>query len=63
MCFITKFLKTVKGFDAIWIIVDQLTKSAHFLAIWESPLAQKLADVYVQEIVACHGVPDSIVSD
>ena len=56
MCFITKFLKTVKGFDAIWVIVDRLTKSAHFLAIRESSSAEKLVDMYVREIVAHHGV-------
>lgn len=55
--------KTAKGFDAIWVIVDRFTKSAHFLAIWESSSAEKLADVYVRAIVARHGVPISIVSD
>ena len=63
MDFITKLLRTAKGFDAIWVIMERLSKSAHFLAIRESPLAEKLAHVYVHEIVACHGVPASIISD
>ena len=55
MDFITKLLKTAKGFDVIWVIMDQLTKSSHFLAIQESSSAEKLVDVYVREIVAFHG--------
>ena len=47
MDFITEFPKTAKGFDAIWVIVDPLTNSAHFFAIMESSSAEKLADVYV----------------
>ena len=63
MDFITKIPQTAKGFDAIWVIVDRLTKSAHFLAIRESSLAEKLAEIYVHKIVARHGVLVSIVSD
>ena len=63
MDFITKLPRTSKGFHAIWPIVDSLTKSAHFLAIQESSLTDKLANVYVHEIVARHGVLVSIVSD
>ena len=63
MDFITNLPKTARGFDAIWVIVDRLTKSAHFLAIRESSSAEKLADMYVHKIVARHGVPVSIVSD
>lgn len=49
--FITKLSRTSKGFNAIWVIMDLLTKSAHFLALKESSLAKKLADVYVFKIV------------
>ena len=63
MDFFTKFPRTAKGFDAIWVVVDRLTKSAHFLAIWESSSAEKFADIFVREIVARHGVTVSIVSD
>ena len=45
------------------MIVDRLTKSAHFLAISESFSAEKLAKMYVREVVSRHGVPISIVSD
>ena len=51
------------GFDVIWVIVDRLTKSSHFLAIQESSSTEKLHDVYVREIFAQHGVPVSIVFD
>ena len=63
MDFITKLLKTEKNFDAIWVIVDQLTKSAHVLAMRERSSAEQLADVYICEIVSHHGFPISIVSD
>ena len=59
MDFITKLPRMAKGFNAIWVIVDQLTKSAHFLAIWESSSAEKLANMYVCEIVSRHGDPVS----
>ena len=63
MDLITKLPKTPRGFDAIWVIVDRLTKSAHFLPIQESSSAEKLAEIFVREIVRLHGVPVSIVSD
>ena len=63
MDFNTKLSRMARGFDAIWVIVDRLTKSAHFLAIRESLSAEKLAALYVREIVSRHGVPVSIVSD
>ncbi|XP_052627225.1 uncharacterized protein LOC128133734, partial [Lactuca sativa] len=63
MDFITKLPRTARGVDAIWVIVDRLTKSAHFLAISESSSAEKLAEIYVREVVSRHGVPISIVSD
>ncbi|KAJ0918494.1 putative nucleotidyltransferase, Ribonuclease H [Helianthus annuus] len=63
MDFITKLPKTSKGHDMIWVIVDRLTKSAHFLPIREKDSTEKLAELYVREIVARHGVPISIISD
>ncbi|GJS09011.1 reverse transcriptase domain-containing protein [Tanacetum coccineum] len=48
---------------AIWVIVDRLTKSAHFLVIREDYSMEKLARLYINEIVARHGVPTSIISD
>ena len=63
MDLITKLPKTQKGFDAIWVVVDRLTKSAHFIPIKETMSSEKLAVVFVNEIVARHGIPVSIISD
>ncbi|KAJ9544144.1 hypothetical protein OSB04_023851 [Centaurea solstitialis] len=63
MNLITKLPRTSRNVDAIWVIVDRLTKSAHFIAINESSSSEKLADIYVKEIVARHGVPVTIISD
>ncbi|KAJ9541969.1 hypothetical protein OSB04_028475 [Centaurea solstitialis] len=60
---ITKLPKTPRKFDAIWVIVDRLTKSALFLAIRESSTAEQLAEIYVKEVVSRHGVLVSIISD
>ncbi|KAJ9547141.1 hypothetical protein OSB04_019684 [Centaurea solstitialis] len=63
MDFVTKLPKNKKGHDSIWVIVDRLTKSAHFLPIKESFSIDRLAQLYVNEIVMRHGVPISIISD
>ncbi|GJT86011.1 putative reverse transcriptase domain-containing protein [Tanacetum coccineum] len=63
MDFITKLPKTKSGHDTIWVIVDRLTKSAHFLAMREDYSTERLAKLYIDEIVARHGVPVSIISD
>ncbi|GJV21580.1 reverse transcriptase domain-containing protein [Tanacetum coccineum] len=63
MDFITKLPRSKSRHDTIWVIVDRLTKSAHFLAIREDYSTEKLAKIYVDEIVARHGVPVSIISD
>lgn len=63
MDFVTKLPKTLRGHDAIWVIVDHLTKSAHFLAIQETLPLDKLAKLYIDEVVSRHGMPLSIVSD
>ena len=63
MDFITKLPKTSSGHDTIWVIVDRLTKSAHFLPIKETDKMERLAKLYIKEIVTRHGVPVSIISD
>ncbi|KAD5318351.1 hypothetical protein E3N88_18297 [Mikania micrantha] len=63
MDFITKLPKTASGCDTIWVIVDRLTKSAHFLPIKETDKLEKLTRIYLKEIVSRHGVPISIISD
>ena len=63
MDFVSGLPKTVRGCDSIWVIVDRLTKSAHFLPVRVTYTLDKLAEIYVREIVRLHGVPKSIVSD
>ncbi|GKD72255.1 reverse transcriptase domain-containing protein, partial [Tanacetum coccineum] len=63
MDFITKLPKSSYGFDTIWVIVDQLTKSAHFLPIRENDPLDKLARLYLNRIVARHGIHASIICD
>ncbi|GKE42756.1 putative reverse transcriptase domain-containing protein [Tanacetum coccineum] len=50
-------------YDTNWVIVDRLTKSVHYLAIQEDYKMEKLARLYIDKIVAGHGVPMSIISD
>ncbi|GKA63682.1 putative reverse transcriptase domain-containing protein [Tanacetum coccineum] len=59
MDFVTKLPKSSSGHDTIWVVVDRLTKSAHFLPIREDYKTEKLAKIYTNEIVARHGVPDT----
>ncbi|GJZ96903.1 reverse transcriptase domain-containing protein [Tanacetum coccineum] len=61
--FVTKLPRTSSGHDIIWVIMDQLTKSAHFLPMREDYKIDRLARLYLNEIVARHGVPISIISD
>jgi len=63
MDFVTHLPRTFRGHDTIWVIVDRLTKSAHFLAMNLRMSMVKLAQLYIKEIVRLHGVPSSIVSD
>ncbi|KAG8503456.1 hypothetical protein CXB51_001429 [Gossypium anomalum] len=49
--------------DAIWVIVDRLTKSAHFIPVHTDYSLNKLAELYIREIVRLHGIPLSIISD
>ncbi|KAI3815619.1 hypothetical protein L1987_15296 [Smallanthus sonchifolius] len=63
MDFITKLPRTSSGHDSIWVIIDRLTKSAHFLPIREDYRVEKLARIYIDEIVSRHGIPLNIISD
>ena len=63
MDFVTGLLRTRRQHDAIRVIVDRLTKSAHFLPVSNDDPLDKLAQLYVEEIVRLHGVPISIVSN
>jgi hypothetical protein len=63
MDFVVGLPRAPSGEDAMWVIVDRLTKSAHFLPIKITDSLDKLAEMYVWEIVRLHGVPVSIVLD
>ncbi|GKE85025.1 putative reverse transcriptase domain-containing protein, partial [Tanacetum coccineum] len=63
MDFVTKLPRTSGAHDTIWVIVDRLTKSAHFLPMRKDYKMERLAILYLNERVSKHGVPISIISD
>nr|GEY20980.1 reverse transcriptase domain-containing protein [Tanacetum cinerariifolium] len=63
MDFVTKLPKTSNGHDTIWVIVDRLTKSAHFIPTRETDSMETITRLYIKEIISRHGVPISIISD
>ena len=63
MDFIVGLPRSQKGNDSIQVIVDRLTKIAHFVPVKTKTNAEKLADLYVEHILRLHGAPSSIVSD
>jgi len=63
MDFIVGLPRTHKGYDSIWVIVDRLTKVAHFLPVKTTYTGAKLAELYMERIVCLHGDPKKIVSD
>ena len=63
MDFITGLLMTQQGHESIWVIVDRLTKSAHFVPVNIRYLARNYAELYVSQIMRLHGVPRTIISD
>jgi len=63
MDFITHLSRFVRGHDSIWVIVDRLTKYAHFMPINQKMSMDNLVELYVREVVLLDGVPMSIVSD
>ncbi|GJX01029.1 putative reverse transcriptase domain-containing protein [Tanacetum coccineum] len=63
MDFVTKLPKTSQGYDIIWVIADRLTKSAIFTPMRETDPMDKLARIYLKEVVTRHGIPISIIYD
>ncbi|KAK8655771.1 hypothetical protein V6N13_108337 [Hibiscus sabdariffa] len=63
MDFVTGLPLTLSKKDSVWVIVDRLTKSAHFIPVRSNYSVDKLAKLYISEIVRLHGVPLSIISD
>jgi hypothetical protein len=63
MDFIVRLPCTRAGYDSIWVVVDRLTKSAHFIPAKTNYRSAVLAELYLSRIVCLHGVPKKIVSD
>ena len=63
MDFVTYLPRTPRRHDAVWVIVDRLTKSAHFLTVRMTFTLEEFCQLYIREIIHLHGVPMSIVSD
>jgi len=63
MDFIVGLPRTKDGYDSIWVIVDHLTKVAHFIPVKTTYTGARLAELYISRIVCLHGVPKKIVSD
>ena len=63
MDFVSGLPSTRQGYNSIWVIVDRLTKSAHFLPVRVTDSLSTLSQLYIREIVRLHGVPLTIVFD
>jgi transposase InsO family protein len=63
MDFIVSLPQTSQKHDSIWVIIDRLTKTAHFLLVHTTYTAKKYAEVYLDQIICLHGVPKTIISD
>jgi hypothetical protein len=63
MDFIVGLPRTQKGYNSIWVVVDRLTKVAHFIPVNTSYSGARLAELYISRIVCLHGVPKKIISD
>jgi hypothetical protein len=63
MNFIMDLPRTQLGYDSIWVIVDRLTKVAHFIHVKTTYSGQQLAELYMSRIVYLYGVPKKILSD
>ena len=62
MDFVNHFPQTSRGHDVVWVIVDRLTKSTHFLALWMTFTLKEFCRLYVREIILLHEVPVSIMT-
>jgi hypothetical protein len=63
MDFIMDLPRTQLGYDSVWVIVDQLTKVAHFIPVKTTYSVPQLVEFYMSRIVCLHGVSKKIVSD
>ena len=63
MDFVTHLPRKSQKHDEVWVIVDWLTKSKHFMAVWMTFTLEEFFRLYIREIIRLHGVPVSIVLD
>ena len=63
MDFVTHLPWTSQRHDVVWVIVEWLMKSVHFLTVWMTFIMERFCRLYIREIVRLHGLPVSIVSD
>jgi transposase InsO family protein len=63
MDFIVGLPRTSRGYNSIWVIVDRLTKSAHFIPVATTSRVGQYAELYLSHIVRYHGIPKTIISD
>ena len=63
MDFVVGLPRTSKGYDSIWVIVDRLTKTSHFISVYTKYTAKKYAEIYFDWIATLHEVPLTIISD
>ncbi|XP_070003275.1 uncharacterized protein [Nicotiana sylvestris] len=63
MDYVVGLPRTLRKFDAVWVIVDRLTKLAHFIPLVTTYNSERLTQIYISEIVQLHSVPISIISD
>ena len=63
MDFVVELPLTGRKYDSVWVVVDRLTKSAHFLSVRTDYSLDKLTELYIKEIVRLHGIQVSIISD
>jgi hypothetical protein len=63
MDFIVGLPHTSRGYNSIWVIVDRLTKSAHFIPVATTYRVRQYAELYISHIVRYHGIPKTIISD
>jgi hypothetical protein len=63
MDFIVGLPQTSQKHDSIWVIIDRLTKTAHFLLVHTIYTVKKYAEIYLEQIIRLHGVPKTIIFD
>jgi hypothetical protein len=63
MDFIVGLPRTSRGYNSIWVIVDRLTKSAHFILVTTTYRVGQYVELYISHIVRYHGIPKTIISD